>query len=69
MAVPYKIYENTTGVGPFSYSSIQFMTGTPVANQVNVYKNDDKLIQGSGPLQGEYWVQETSQSITTRYFV
>tara|TARA_R100000458_G_scaffold59948_1_gene73133 strand:+ start:10346 stop:12091 length:1746 start_codon:yes stop_codon:yes gene_type:complete len=64
MAVPYKIYENTTGVGPFSYSSIQFMTGTPVANQVNVYKNDDKLIQGSGPLQGEYWVQETSQSIT-----
>jgi hypothetical protein len=40
------------------------MTGTPVRNQLNVYKNDEKLIQGSGPSQGEYWVQETSQSIT-----
>jgi len=64
MGYPYKIYSQTTGVGPYSYSGIEFMGDTPIGNQINVYKNDTKLTQGSGPLQADYWVQENSQSIT-----
>lgn len=64
MSLPYKIYTDSVGTGPFSYSTILFMSGVPVTNQINVYKNTVKLVKGTGPGDGAYYIQETSQSVT-----
>lgn len=66
MSLPYKIYTTQTGVGPFSFSGIVFITGKPAADQLKVYKNDVKLIRGVGIADGDYTVQETGQTITMR---
>ena len=64
MPLPYKTYTNETGT-VFSFSGIEFITGTPISEQLQVYKNNTKLVQGANALAGaDYYVQETAQTVT-----